>query len=64
MQQRLDKLTPTQGHVVTSIVGFLVGLIFWLLYKWVPDSLPFAIGWAIVRPLFRIHQYIDREMNL
>jgi len=61
---RLDKLSTLQGHTVTAIVAFLVCLIFWLFYKWAPDLLPFAIAWIIVRPLFKIHQHIDKEMNL
>jgi uncharacterized BrkB/YihY/UPF0761 family membrane protein len=62
--QRLDKLTNFHGHIVSITVAFLLGLIFWLLYRWVPDILPFVIAWTIVRPLFKIHQFIDREMNL
>lgn len=62
--QRLDKLTLFQGHIVSAIVAFLLGLVYWLIYKWAPDLLLFVIAWTVVRPLFKIHQIIDREMNL
>jgi hypothetical protein len=61
---RLDKLTSIQGYIVTIAVAFLLGVILWLIYRWIPDFLPFAIAWVIVRPLFKIMQYIDREVNL
>jgi len=60
----LSKINTTQGHIVTGILAFVIGLALWLIYKWIPDLLPFAIAWIVVRPLFKIFQYLDREMHL
>lgn len=50
------KLTKLQGHFVCIVVAFIIGLPLWLIYRWVPDLLPFVIAWVVARPVFKIWQ--------
>lgn len=49
-----SRLTTTQGWITSLGASFIVGVVFWLAYKWVPDLFPFLIAFAIVRPIYKI----------
>lgn len=45
-----SRWTTSMYWTVKLGAAFVIGLVFWLIYRWTPDLFPFVIAYSIVSP--------------